>query len=132
MQRDWRLLLALDLTSPYFNTYAAANYIGKSTFVEAFGKFLLNHHTSNINLDGKPHTMCHKMAVVCIDPSSSLTGGSILGDKTRMNELARHQKVGLAASLDVWISLSQRLVTQIYILHLSSRRLSDHHPLEMF
>ena len=32
----------------------------------------------------------HKVAVLAIDPSSSLTGGSILGDKTRMEELARH------------------------------------------
>ena len=32
----------------------------------------------------------HKVAVLAIDPSSSITGGSILGDKTRMEELARH------------------------------------------
>lgn len=48
--------------------------VGKSTFIEAFG----NHLTSQ----------GHKVAVLAIDPSSSLSKGSILGDKTRMNELA--------------------------------------------
>ncbi len=50
--------------------------VGKSTFIEAFGKMLCE--------DG------HRVAVLAIDPSSSLTGGSILGDKTRMEELAKH------------------------------------------
>ncbi len=48
--------------------------VGKSTFIEALGKLL----TSN----GK------RVAVLSIDPTSSRTGGSILGDKTRMPELA--------------------------------------------
>ncbi|XP_071088202.1 methylmalonic aciduria type A homolog, mitochondrial-like isoform X1 [Haliotis cracherodii] len=48
---------------------------GKSTFIEAFGKFLT----------GKGF----KVAVLAVDPSSSTTGGSLLGDKTRMPELAR-------------------------------------------
>lgn len=47
---------------------------GKSTFIESFGLLL-----SKLNF---------KVAVLAIDPSSSLTGGSILGDKTRMEELA--------------------------------------------
>ncbi len=47
---------------------------GKSTFIEAFGK----HVTS----------LGHKLAVLAIDPSSERTKGSILGDKTRMEELA--------------------------------------------
>lgn len=34
-----------------------------------------------------------KLAALCIDPSSTLSGGSILGDKTRMTELSRHSKV---------------------------------------
>ncbi len=50
--------------------------VGKSTFIEAFGKLLCDKG--------------HKVAVLAIDPSSSLTGGSILGDKTRMEELAKH------------------------------------------
>ena len=36
-----------------------------------------------------------KLAALCIDPSSTLSGGSILGDKTRMTELSRHSKVGV-------------------------------------
>ena len=49
---------------------------GKSTFIEAFGLMLANQG--------------YKVAVLAIDPSSTVTGGSILGDKTRMEELARH------------------------------------------
>jgi LAO/AO transport system kinase len=48
---------------------------GKSTFIEAFGMSLLGQG--------------HKVAVLAVDPSSQLSGGSILGDKTRMEELAR-------------------------------------------
>ncbi len=47
---------------------------GKSTFIEALG--------TNLTREG------HRVAVLAIDPSSSLSGGSILGDKTRMNQLA--------------------------------------------
>lgn len=49
--------------------------VGKSTFIEAFGKTVL--------ASGK------KLAVLTIDPTSQLTSGSILGDKTRMHGLAR-------------------------------------------
>lgn len=48
---------------------------GKSTFIETFGNFLTNKN--------------HKVAVLAVDPSSSTTGGSLLGDKTRMTELSR-------------------------------------------
>ena len=51
--------------------------VGKSTFIETFGLHLARDH----NL---------KVAVLAVDPSSTRTGGSILGDKTRMTELARH------------------------------------------
>ncbi len=47
--------------------------VGKSTFIEAFGKHL--------TLQGK------KVAVLAVDPSSSINKGSILGDKTRMEQL---------------------------------------------
>jgi len=50
--------------------------VGKSTFIESFGLELIKQ--------GK------KVAVLAIDPSSEKTGGSILGDKTRMNQLAIH------------------------------------------
>ena len=48
--------------------------VGKSTFIEALG----------LRLTGAGH----KVAVLAVDPSSSRTGGSILGDKTRMAQLA--------------------------------------------
>ncbi|MDG1428685.1 MAG: methylmalonyl Co-A mutase-associated GTPase MeaB [Crocinitomicaceae bacterium] len=48
--------------------------VGKSTFIEAFGKELSDKG--------------EKIAVLAIDPSSGVSGGSILGDKTRMNELS--------------------------------------------
>ncbi|MFD1736374.1 methylmalonyl Co-A mutase-associated GTPase MeaB [Bacillus salitolerans] len=49
---------------------------GKSTFIEAFGSYLCDHG--------------HRVAVLAVDPSSSLSGGSILGDKTRMDQLSRN------------------------------------------
>src|ERR1051326_5271985 len=49
--------------------------VGKSTFIEAFGSFLVGAG--------------HKVAVLAIDPPSSRSGGSILGDKTRMEKLSR-------------------------------------------
>ena len=48
--------------------------VGKSTFIEALGLYLIS--------------LGHKVAVLAVDPSSSLTGGSILGDKTRMEKLS--------------------------------------------
>lgn len=49
--------------------------VGKSTFIEAFGSYLVTSKNK-------------KVAVLAIDPSSRKSGGSILGDKTRMNKLA--------------------------------------------
>lgn len=48
---------------------------GKSTFIEAFGNMLCDAG--------------HRVAVLAVDPTSSLSGGSILGDKTRMETLSR-------------------------------------------
>src|SRR6202000_2901308 len=48
--------------------------VGKSTFIDAFGTMLTGRG--------------HRVAVLAVDPSSSRTGGSILGDKTRMQRLA--------------------------------------------
>jgi LAO/AO transport system kinase len=50
--------------------------VGKSTFIEALG----------LHLAGAGH----RIAVLAVDPSSALSGGSILGDKTRMEALSRH------------------------------------------
>jgi len=52
---------------------------GKSTFIEAFGLHLI--------------AAGHRVAVLSVDPSSPASGGSILGDKTRMAELARRPEV---------------------------------------
>ncbi len=50
--------------------------VGKSTFIEAMGLSLIEEG--------------HRVAVLAVDPSSPVTGGSILGDKTRMERLAQH------------------------------------------
>lgn len=51
--------------------------VGKSTFIEALGNYALDQG--------------RQLAVLAVDPSSSLSGGSILGDKTRMQELGRRR-----------------------------------------
>jgi len=48
--------------------------VGKSTYIETLGMYLLS--------------LGHKVAVLAIDPSSNISGGSILGDKTRMERLS--------------------------------------------
>jgi LAO/AO transport system kinase len=50
--------------------------VGKSTTIEALGMYLIRRG--------------HRVAVLAVDPSSTRTGGSILGDKTRMPQLATH------------------------------------------
>jgi LAO/AO transport system kinase len=51
--------------------------VGKSTFIETFGLYLIS--------------LGKKVAVLAVDPSSPIAGGSILGDKTRMEELSRQE-----------------------------------------
>ena len=58
--------------------------VGKSTFIESFGKQLTSFD--------------HKVAVLAVDPTSSRTGGSILGDKTRMQELSRDKNAFIRPS----------------------------------
>jgi len=58
--------------------------VGKSTFIESLGIFLLERG--------------HQVAVLAIDPSSPVTGGSILGDKTRMEHLAQQEKAFIRPS----------------------------------
>jgi len=50
--------------------------VGKSTFIEALGLYLIGQG--------------HRVAVLAVDPSSTVSGGSILGDKTRMEHLSVH------------------------------------------
>ena len=51
--------------------------VGKSTFIEALGLYLTG--------------LGHRVAVLAVDPSSTVSGGSILGDKTRMEHLSVHE-----------------------------------------
>jgi len=58
--------------------------VGKSTFIETLG----------LNLIARGH----RVAVLAVDPSSSVSGGSILGDKTRMEQLSVHEKAYIRPS----------------------------------
>jgi LAO/AO transport system kinase len=58
--------------------------VGKSTFIEALGLYLIAQGL--------------RVAVLTIDPSSSVSGGSILGDKTRMEHLSVHEKAYIRPS----------------------------------
>jgi LAO/AO transport system kinase len=58
--------------------------VGKSTFIESFGLHILGQG--------------HRLAVLAVDPSSRRGGGSILGDKTRMAELARDERAFIRPS----------------------------------
>ena len=58
--------------------------VGKSTFIEALGLWLIEQG--------------HRVAVLAVDPSSSLGGGSILGDKTRMQRLSMHERAFIRPS----------------------------------
>jgi LAO/AO transport system kinase len=58
--------------------------VGKSTFIEALGLFLIESG--------------HRVAVLAVDPSSSISGGSILGDKTRMERLSVHARAFIRPS----------------------------------
>jgi LAO/AO transport system kinase len=58
--------------------------VGKSSFIEAFGQYVISQG--------------HRVAVLAIDPSSQRTGGSILGDKTRMEGLSRRPEAFIRPS----------------------------------
>jgi len=58
--------------------------VGKSTFIEALGLYLI--------------AQGHRVAVLAVDPSSSVSGGSILGDKTRMEHLSVHHQAYIRPS----------------------------------
>jgi len=58
--------------------------VGKSTFIEAFGGHVIEQG--------------HKVAVLAVDPTSAVSGGSILGDKTRMEALSRNDRAFIRPS----------------------------------
>jgi GTPase len=79
----------LDALLPYSGTamrvgISGAPGVGKSTFVEALGLYLIERG--------------HRLAVLAVDPSSALTGGSILGDKTRMEKLSQEPRAYIRPS----------------------------------
>ena len=58
--------------------------VGKSTFIESLGNYVIDQG--------------HKVAVLAVDPSSAVSGGSILGDKTRMEKLSQRQEAFIRPS----------------------------------
>jgi LAO/AO transport system kinase len=71
----------LEILLPYTGTSIRVGLtgvpgVGKSTFIEALGNYIIEQG--------------HKLAVLSVDPSSTISQGSILGDKTRMTELSKH------------------------------------------
>lgn len=58
--------------------------VGKSTFIESFGTYLISKG--------------HRVAVLAIDPSSPISGGAILGDKTRMEKLSQFDEAFIRPS----------------------------------
>ncbi len=80
-EHSQKALQLLDILLPYTgNSFrigiTGVPGVGKSTFIESFGGCLTQKG--------------HRVAVLAVDPSSQITGGSILGDKTRMEELSRN------------------------------------------
>jgi GTPase len=58
--------------------------VGKSTFIESFGNYVIDQG--------------HRVAVLAVDPTSAVSGGSILGDKTRMETLSRNDNAFIRPS----------------------------------
>jgi LAO/AO transport system kinase len=84
-QADQRLTELLPHTGNSFRLgISGVPGVGKSTFIEALGLFLIGQG--------------HRVAVLTIDPSSTVSGGSILGDKTRMERLSVHDRAYIRPS----------------------------------
>ena len=71
---------------------------GKSTFIEALGTTLADADT--------------RVAVLAVDPSSPISGGSILGDKTRMVRLSRHENAFVREHGDSVASVGREVTAQ--------------------
>ena len=84
-QGDELLTALLPLTGKAFRLgISGVPGVGKSTFIEVLGLYLI--------------AQGHRVAVLTIDPSSSVSGGSILGDKTRMEQLSVHERAYIRPS----------------------------------
>jgi LAO/AO transport system kinase len=85
MQADELLTALLPHTGKSFRLgISGVPGVGKSTFIEALGLYLIG--------------LGHRVAVLAVDPSSSVSGGSILGDKTRMEHLSVHDQAYIRPS----------------------------------
>lgn len=85
LQADQLLTALLPRTGDSFRLgISGVPGVGKSTFIETLGLFLIEQG--------------HRVAVLTIDPSSTVSGGSILGDKTRMERLSVHEKAYIRPS----------------------------------
>ncbi len=84
-QADVLLTSLLPMTGKSFRLgISGVPGVGKSTFIETLGLYLIDQG--------------HKVAVLTIDPSSTISGGSILGDKTRMEKLSVHERAYIRPS----------------------------------
>ncbi|OUM00507.1 methylmalonyl Co-A mutase-associated GTPase MeaB [Variovorax sp. JS1663] len=84
-QADELLTALLPLTGRSFRLgISGVPGVGKSTFIETLGLHLIERG--------------HRVAVLTIDPSSTVSGGSILGDKTRMERLSVHERAYIRPS----------------------------------
>ncbi|MDX1683643.1 MAG: methylmalonyl Co-A mutase-associated GTPase MeaB [Saprospiraceae bacterium] len=87
-QRETARSLIKQVTDPDFRTrriaISGAPGVGKSTFIESLGLYLIDKG--------------HKPAILTIDPSSHFSGGSILGDRTRMEELSKRDEAYIRQS----------------------------------
>ncbi|MES2910009.1 MAG: methylmalonyl Co-A mutase-associated GTPase MeaB [Pseudomonadota bacterium] len=84
-QADELLTALLPHTSKAFRLgISGVPGVGKSTFIEVLGLYLI--------------AQGHRVAVLTIDPSSTVSGGSILGDKTRMEMLSVHERAYIRPS----------------------------------
>ena len=85
MQADELLTALLPHTGKAFRLgISGVPGVGKSTFIEVLGLYLIGQG--------------HRVAVLTIDPSSTVSGGSILGDKTRMERLSVHERAYIRPS----------------------------------
>jgi LAO/AO transport system kinase len=85
LQADELLTALLPYTGKSFRLgISGVPGVGKSTFIEALGLYLI--------------AQGHRVAVLAVDPSSTVSGGSILGDKTRMELLSVHENAYIRPS----------------------------------
>lgn len=85
VQADELLTTLLEHTGQSFRLgISGVPGVGKSTFIEVLGLYLIGQG--------------HRVAVLTIDPSSTVSGGSILGDKTRMEMLSVHESAYIRPS----------------------------------